>query len=58
MGPKWDGRVSLAAGGKILGPIFFVWDGIPWSFVAVPTLKNGNGTTCVLLGWEWDGKLE
>jgi len=27
-----------------------VWDGIPWSFVAAPTSKNGNGTTCVLRG--------
>ena len=53
MGPKapckWDGRVSLAAGGNFLGPIF-MWDGIPWSFVFAPTLKNENGTTCGLLG--------
>ena len=53
---KCDGRVSLA-NGKFLGPII-VWDGIPWSFVAAPTLKMGMGPLAFYLGWEWDGKLE
>ena len=46
---KWDWRISLAPGGIFMGPMF-VWDGISWSFVAAPTLKNGNETACVLLG--------
>ena len=44
-----SGMGGFRSPGKCLGPIF-VWDGIPWSFVAAPTLKNRNGTTCVLLG--------
>ena len=35
-----------------------MWDGIPWSFVATPTLKMGMGPLAFYLGWEWDGKLE